>query len=102
MRERLADRIVAATGISTNYDRMLIGGQERDVRVNGSDQDYKTVRNLMVTSGRFLDASDVALRQKVAMLTDKLAERLYGTRGGAMGQIIKVHGLQFTVIGTSG
>ena len=34
------------------------------------------------------------------MLTDKLAERLYGTRGGAMGQIIKVHGLQFTVIGT--
>ena len=100
VRERLADRIVAATGISTSYDRMSIGGKERDVRVNGSDPDYKTVRNLMVTSGRFLDASDVALRQKVAMLTDKLAERLYGTRGGAMGQIIKVHGLQFTVIGT--
>ena len=100
VRERLADRIVAATGISTNFDRMLIGGKERDVRVNGSDPDYKTVRNLIVTSGRFLDASDVALRQKVALLTDKLAERLYGTRGGAMGQIVKVHGLQFTVIGT--
>ena len=53
-----------------------------------------------MTSGRFLDARDVALRQKVALLTDKLAERLYGTRSGAMGQIIKVHGLQFTVIGT--
>ena len=79
---------------------MLIGGKERDVRVNGSDPDYKTVRNLVVTSGRFLDASDVALRQKVALLTDKLAERLYGTRAGAVGQIIKVHGLQFTVIGT--
>src|SRR5580693_8880130 len=100
VRERLADRIVAATGISTNFDRMLIGGHERDVRVNGSDPDYKTVRNLMVTSGRFLDAGDVALRQKVALLTDKLAERLYGTRAGAMGQIIKIHALQFTVIGT--
>src|SRR6202167_153539 len=100
VRERLPDRIVAATGISTSFDRMLIGGKERDVRINGSDPDYQTVRNLMVTSGRFLDAGDVALRQKVAMLTDKLAERLYGTRTGAMGQIVKVHGLQFTVIGT--
>jgi putative ABC transport system permease protein len=99
VRERLADRIVAATGISTNFDRMLIGGQERDVRVNGSDPDYKTVRNLIVTSGRFLDSSDVALRQKVALLTDKLAGRLYGTSSGATGRIIKVHGLQFTVIG---
>src|SRR5579862_4892919 len=66
VRERLAGRIVAATGISSTFDRMLIGGKEHDVRVNGSDQDYKTVRNLMVTSGRFLDASDTALRQKVA------------------------------------
>lgn len=100
VRERLADRIIAATGIMTSFDRMLIGGRERDVRVNGSDQDYQTVRNLIVTSGRFLDASDGALRQKVALLTDKLAARLYGTRAEALGQIIKVHGLQFTVIGT--
>jgi putative ABC transport system permease protein len=100
VRERLAGRIVAATGITTTFDRMLIGGKEHDVRVNGSDQDYQTVRNLVVTSGRFLDSSDVALRQKVALLTDKLAERLYGTRSGALGQIIKVHGLQFTVAGT--
>src|ERR1700686_343189 len=100
VRERLADRIIAATGITTSFDRMRIGGKERDVRVNGSDPEYKTVRNLIVTSGRFLDPSDVALRQKVALLTDKLAERLYGTRAGAMGQIIKVHGLQFTLTGT--
>ncbi len=100
VRDRLASRIIAATGIMTNYDRMLIGGKEQDVAVIGSDQDYKTVRNLIVTSGRFLDAGDVALRQKVAMLTDKLSEKLYGTRNGALGQIIKVHGLQFTVIGT--
>src|SRR3984885_5322612 len=87
VRERLAGRIVAATGVMTNYDRILIAGQQRDVKV-------------LVASGRFLDASDVALREHVAQLTDKLAERLYGTRDGGLGQIIKVHGLQFTVIGT--
>jgi putative ABC transport system permease protein len=100
VRELLAGRIVAATGVMTDYDRILVAGKERDVKVLGSDQDYKTVRNLLVTSGRFLDASDGTLREHVALLTDKLAERLYGTRDGGLGQIIKVHGLQFTVIGT--
>lgn len=100
VRTELDGRIVAATGIMTNYDRMMIAGKEEDVKVIGSDQYYKPVRNLIVTAGRFMDGSDVALRQKVAMLTDKLAERLYGSRTNSVGQVIKVHGLQFTVIGT--
>ncbi|MCL4402387.1 MAG: ABC transporter permease [Acidobacteria bacterium] len=100
VREQLGGRIIAATGVLTNYDRMLIDGREQDVAVIGSDQDYQTVRNLVVTSGRFMDASDVALRQKVALLTDELARRLFGSRTAAIGRIIKVHGLQFTVIGS--
>jgi putative ABC transport system permease protein len=44
--------------------------------------------------------ADVTLRQRVALLTDKLAERLFGSRSSGLGQVIKIHGLQFTVIGT--
>jgi len=40
------------------------------------------------------------MRSKVAMLTEKLARRLYGSLPSAVGQILKLHGLQFTVIGT--
>ena len=61
---------------------------------------YKPVRNLRGALGPFLDASDVDLRQKVALLTEKLAKRLYGSQNAAIGQTIKIHGLQFTVIGT--
>jgi putative ABC transport system permease protein len=100
VREQLGNRIVAATGVMTNYDRMLIGGREEDVAVIGSDSHYRTVRNLIVVAGRFLDESDVELRQKVALLTDKLAQRLYGSQTAAIGQTVKVHGLQFTVVGT--
>ena len=100
VRQQLADRIVAATGIMTNFDRMLIQGKEEDVRVIGSDDQYPVVRNLVLLSGRFMDASDVSLRQKVAMLTEKLAKRLYGSQSASVGQIIKLHRLQFTVIGT--
>jgi putative ABC transport system permease protein len=100
VREQLGSRIVAATGVMTNYDRMLIGGREEDVAVLGSDGDYRRVRNLVVVAGRFLDENDVALRQKVALLTDKLAQRLYGSETAGIGRIVKVHGLQFTVVGT--
>lgn len=100
VREAVSDRIVAATPIMNNFDRMVIQGKEQDVLIVGSDQFYKSVRNLVVLAGRFLDSNDVALRQKVALLTDKLAIRLYGSQTAAVGQVIKLHGLQFTVIGT--
>jgi putative ABC transport system permease protein len=100
IRQQLGDRIVAATGVMTNFDRMIIGNREEDIKVNGADQFYETVRNLVITSGSFFNASDIALRTKAALLTDKLAERLYGSRSAALGQVIKIHGLQFTIIGT--
>ena len=65
----------------------------------GSDE-IPPVRNLQVLAGRFLVSSDVQLRQKVALLTEKLAKRLYGGQKEAVGNVLKVHGLQFTVVGT--
>jgi putative ABC transport system permease protein len=100
VRQQLGPRIVAATGVMTNYDRIYINGREEDIAVIGSDDQYRFVRNLVITSGRFMDPSDVALRQKVAMLTTDLAKRLYGSPQAAVGQILKLSGLQFAVIGT--
>ncbi len=100
VREQFANRIVAATGIESNIDSMFIDGREERLLVLGSDEYYQPVRNLAVLAGRFLEPGDVSLRQKVALLTDKLARRLYGSQEAAIGQKIKIHGLQFTVIGT--
>jgi putative ABC transport system permease protein len=46
-----------------------------------------------------MDQSDVRQRQHVAMLTEKLAVRLYGGPRAAIGQLLKLYGWQFTVIG---
>ncbi len=100
IRNQLDGRILAAAPIENNFDSIVFNGKEEDVLVIGSDESYQPVRNLLVLAGRFLDSSDVALRQHVALLTDKLATRLYGGQTPALGQLIKVHGLQFTVIGT--
>lgn len=100
VREQLGGRIVAATGVMTTFDRMRLNGKDQDVQVIGSDEYYKPVRNMNVLAGRFLDSSDVAFRQKVCLLTEKLAQRLYGSQSAALGNLIKIHELQFTVIGT--
>jgi putative ABC transport system permease protein len=100
IRQELRTDITAATGVMSNFDRVAIGGKLQDVKVNGTDQDYQAVRNLVISSGRFLDAGDVTRREKVALLTDHLAQRMYGSLGAALGRITRLYGLQFTVIGT--
>jgi len=100
IRRELPADIVAATGVMSNFDRMLIAGKEQDVKIIGTDQAYRAVRNIVVSSGRFLDEGDLGMRAKVALLTDKLAERMYGTRNAALGQTIRLFGLQFAVVGT--
>src|SRR5436190_4145355 len=100
IRTHLATDIVAATGVMTNFDHLLIEGRQRDVKVIGADQSYQPVRNIVVGSGRFLDDDDVGMRTKVALLTDQLAKRIYGSTAGALNQEIRLYGLQFTVIGT--
>jgi putative ABC transport system permease protein len=100
IRNELHGDIVAATGVMTNFDQMLIAGKPQDVKVIGTDEDYAAVRNIVTGNGRFFDQSDVAQRQKVALLTDQLADRMYGSGAGALNQVIRLYGLQFTVIGT--
>jgi len=100
VRSELGGRIVAVTGVMSNIDRILINGKEQDVKIIGSDAYYKSVRNLVVLAGRFLDSSDVDMRNRVALLTERLAVRLFGSQSGAVGQTLKIYGLPFTVIGT--
>ena len=100
IRSELIADITAATAVMSNYDQILIGGKLRDVKINGTDEYYSAVRNLTISSGRFLDAGDINRREKVALLTDHLAARMYGSSAAALGQIMRLYGLQFTVIGT--
>jgi putative ABC transport system permease protein len=99
VRDKFASRIVAATGVMNNLDRMWVNGREEDVAIIGADEYYPVVRNLDLLAGRFLDAGDVRDRAHVALVTEKMAKRLFGGNEAALGKTIKLHELQFTVIG---
>jgi putative ABC transport system permease protein len=100
IRDTLGNSITAATAVMTTHDQIVVNGKIRTVAVDGVDADYSRVRNLLILRGRAFDDSDMTLRERVAMLTDKLAIRIFGSQDAALGQTIKISQLQFTVIGT--
>lgn len=100
LRDRLGNSIIAATAVMNGHDEIVIDGKVHQMTLDGVDEYYSRVRNLQLLKGRFIDSSDEALRQRVALLIDKFAIKLYGSQEAAIGQTIKVHQLEFTVIGT--
>ena len=93
--------VVAASPTVNLVDRISIGaGKQSDILVLGVDPEYTRVRNLKLLAGRFFDTQDSSGHNKVGVITEKLAEKLYGTSAAAVGQIIKLSGgLPFTVVG---
>lgn len=92
--------VVAATPFVTLNDRISVGnGKEQDILILGVFPEYRQVRNLVLLAGRFFDAEDSQGRNKVGVITEKLAVKLFRTPESAVGQVIKLTGLPFTVIG---
>ena len=93
--------IIAASPVIPLGERIPIGGgKERDIQILGVYPEYRIVRNLLVISGRFFDAQDEQAHNKVGVITQKMAESLYGSQEDAIGKVIKLSGLPFTIIGT--
>lgn len=92
--------IMAASPMLEMHSRITIsGGKERDVLILGVSPEYATIRNLLVTQGRFFDTQDSQARDKVAMVTPTLATKLYGTPSAAVGQALNIEKLAFTIVG---
>jgi putative ABC transport system permease protein len=93
--------IVAASPTVALGDRISVGGgKQSDILILGVDPDYLRVRNLVLLSGRFFDEEDSAGRNKVGVVSEKLALKLYGSSAESIGRIIKLSGgLPFTIVG---
>ena len=93
--------IVAASPVVPLGDRIPIGnGKERDIQILGVYPGYLTVRNLVILSGRFFDEEDEQSHNKVAVITESMAKEIYGSSEAAIGHVVSLTGLPFTVVGT--
>ena len=82
------------------HDRIGFGGGVvRDTLVLGVSPDYRRIRNLIVTDGRFFDQTDDTEHLHTAVITQMFARDRYGSYDAAVGQTFQIQGIPFTIIG---
>jgi len=101
--EALADRSsnpdVALVSPEYSGNAQLVAGSNNvNARVTGATAVYADVHNSTVAEGSFVAADDMSATSKVIVLGANVSETLFPD-GGAVGQIVRVNGQQFTVVG---
>lgn len=98
--EQQVPGIKEASPVLNMHQRMLIGaGKEQDILVLGVDPQYQPVRRIVVSAGRFFDEEDSQSGNKVALITDTLARKRFGSLDAALGQMIQIQEVPFVIVG---
>ncbi|MEZ0537138.1 ABC transporter permease [Caldicellulosiruptoraceae bacterium PP1] len=74
------------------------GTKTRDTSLIGTTEDYSTIRDVNVTSGRFILPIDVDFRQKVALVGTAVVNDIFEGQN-PIGKKMKINGNVFTVVG---
>jgi putative ABC transport system permease protein len=88
----------SAAPLVLDYDSVVLDSIPRVVTLIGTFSEYQMVRSIDVLQGRFIDPYDERLRNKVCLVTQAFAEKLY--RDPFYRGYINIHGIRFTVVGT--
>jgi len=98
--ERQVPGIKGASPVLNMHERIALGsGTEQEVLVLGVNPQYQSVRRIIASAGRFFDEQDSQSGNKVALITDNLARRKFGSLDAALGQTLKIQEVPFVIIG---
>jgi putative ABC transport system permease protein len=61
--------------------------------------DYVTVRNLTVQEGEFITTTEVSGRSASVVIGSGIADSLFGTETGLVGQVVRIQNIPFTIVG---
>ncbi len=93
--------VAASSPMLEIHDRVSFGGGiAKDVLVLGVSPQYREVRHLIVTAGRFFDETDEATHTKAAVVTIPFATQMFGSPEAAINQTVQLSGMPITIVGT--
>ena len=93
---------IAATSpeISGRY-QLTAKGTNSNTTVTGVEPAYISVHNMTINDGAFISSNDVNSRNKVAVIGPTTSDDLFGVGATAVGQTIRINGMEFKVIGVT-
>lgn len=101
--EEISNIKAIAPALSSRY-QVVARGTNTNTSVNGVTPEYADVRNIEVDQGFFIAEQNVQNFSKVSVLGPTVVTDLFGEdteAGDVVGQIIRINGIQFTVIGVT-
>ena len=102
--ERLRGEVPEIALLSEEHSRrgarIAWSGRSLAVDLAGTNAEFGEMRNLIPRAGgRFLNAADLGERRRVIFLGDQLAEDLFGAGAEPVGQLVRLDGVPFLVVG---
>lgn len=96
--QNVANINYVAPDITGRY-QITAKGTNTNTSVVGTVSSYASVRNITIEEGDFLSDIDMASRSKVAVIGPTTRDDLFGSDSQAIGQTIRIKGIEFRVIG---
>ena len=78
---------------------VTFSGGNKSTTVVGVTPEYADVRNVALSEGEFINATDLSGRASVVLLGTDVAEALFGRTFGLVGERVRIDGQPFRVIG---
>ncbi len=86
--------VLYSSPVLETHDRISFGGGVvKDTLVLGVSPQYRDVRNLIILSGRFLEAEDESAHIKCAVVTEPFAREMFGSADSAIGSSFQISGI---------
>lgn len=98
--EEVSLAIAVAPEVSARY-QVTAKGTNTNTSIVGTTAAYPSVRNVSVEEGTFVSDQQSKSLAKVAVLGPTTRDDLFGEGTDALGQAIRINGIQFTVIGVT-
>ncbi len=91
--------VEAVASVTNSFVQVVYQGQNTRTRLMGVTPGYETVSSLTLEDGVFISDSEQKARSLVVVLGSSVAEDLFGSTTGVVGQKVRLNGQQYKVIG---
>jgi len=91
--------VEAVASVTNSMVQITYQSSNTNTRLMGVTPGYETVSSLTLEDGEFISESEQNARSLVVVLGNSVAETLFGSTGGVVGQKVRLNGQPYKVIG---
>lgn len=102
--DAIASQVSGVTAVSGDVNgryQIAAKGTNTNTTVIGTTDTYATIRNVSLDSGAWFSAEQNTSLAKVAVVGPTVRDTLFGSSTDAVGQAIRIKGLEFKIIGVT-